>query len=71
MNIAIILAAGVSKRMKGVDKIFYRVKKKPLIFYTISVFEKHPQIGKIILVVKKNNFKKLRFLIKKYKFKKR
>ena len=70
MNTAVILAAGISKRMKGVDKIFYRVKKKPLIFYTISVFEKHPQIGKIILVVQKNNFKKLHFLIKKYKFKK-
>lgn len=70
MNTAIILAAGVSKRMKGVDKIFYRVKRRPLIFYTISVFERHPQIGKIILVVKKNNFKKLILLIKKYKFKK-
>lgn len=70
MNTVIILAAGASKRMKGVDKIFYRVKKKPLIFYTISVFEKHPQIGKIIIVVKKNNFKKLRLLIKKYKFRK-
>jgi 2-C-methyl-D-erythritol 4-phosphate cytidylyltransferase len=70
MNTAIILAAGASKRMKGVDKIFYRVKNKPLIFYTISVFEKHPQVEKIILVVKKDNFKKIRLLIKKYKFKK-
>ncbi len=70
MNIAIILAAGVSKRTEGVDKIFYRVKKKPLIFHTISVFEKHPQIRKIILVVKKNNFKNFHLLIKKYKFKK-
>lgn len=70
MNIVIILAAGASKRMKGVDKIFCRVKNKPLIFYTISVFESHPQIKKIILVVRKNNFKKLHLLIKKYKFKK-
>lgn len=70
MNTAIILAAGASKRMKGVDKIFYRVKKRPLIFYTISVFERHPQIGKIILVSRKDNFKKLHLLIKKYKFQK-
>lgn len=70
MNIAIILTAGKSKRMKGVDKIFYKIKGNPLIFYTISVFEKNPQIKKIILVVKKNDFKKFIPLIEKYKFKK-
>jgi 2-C-methyl-D-erythritol 4-phosphate cytidylyltransferase len=70
MNIVIILTAGVSKRMKGLDKIFCRIKNKPLIFYTISVFESHPQVGKIILVSRKNNFKRLHLLIKKYKFRK-
>jgi 2-C-methyl-D-erythritol 4-phosphate cytidylyltransferase len=70
MQIAIILAAGDSERMKGVDKIFYQVKKKPLIFYTIMAFEKHPQIKKIILVSKETNFKKIFSLVKKYKFKK-
>ena len=33
MNLAIILAAGESERMKGIDKIFYQIEKKPLIFY--------------------------------------
>lgn len=70
MNIAIILTAGKSKRMKGIDKIFYKIKGKPLIFYTISVFEKNPQIKRIILVAKKNNFKKFVLLIEKYRFKK-
>jgi 2-C-methyl-D-erythritol 4-phosphate cytidylyltransferase len=70
MNITIILAAGDSKRMRGIDKIFYPVKKKPLIFYTISAFEKHPKIKKIILVIKKTDFKKFSSLIKKNKFKK-
>lgn len=70
MNTVIILAAGVSKRMKGVDKIFCQIQNKPLIFYTISVFERHPLVGKIILVVKKNDFKKLGILIRQYKFKK-
>lgn len=70
MNFAIILAAGRSKRMKGTDKLFFRIKKKPLIFYTIQTFEKHPQIKKIVLVGKKNNFQKFIFLIKKYNFKK-
>lgn len=70
MNFAVILAAGSSKRMRGIDKIFYQVKKKPLIFYTILTFEKHPKIRKIILVARKKNFKKFLLLIKKYRFKK-
>lgn len=70
MNIVIILAAGASKRMKGLDKIFYLIGKKPLIFYTISVFERHPRVQKIILVIKKGGVKKLDRLVKKYKFKK-
>ncbi len=70
MNIAIILAAGKSQRMRKIDKIFYKIKKKPLIFYTISVFEKHPQIKKIVLVIKKADFKRFFSLNKKYKFKK-
>lgn len=70
MNIAIILTAGKSKRMKGIDKIFYKIKDKPLIFYTISVFENNPQIKKIVLVAKKNDFKKFVLLIEKHRFKK-
>ncbi|PIX88646.1 MAG: molybdenum cofactor guanylyltransferase MobA, partial [Candidatus Nealsonbacteria bacterium CG_4_10_14_3_um_filter_36_16] len=35
MTIAIILAAGDSKRVRGINKIFYRISGKPLIFYTI------------------------------------
>lgn len=70
MNIAIILAAGDSKRVRGINKIFYRIRGKPLIFYTIRAFEKHPRIQKIVLIVKKNDFRKFVSLIKKYKFKK-
>ena len=70
MNIVIILAAGDAKRMKGINKIFYQIREKPLIFYTILAFEKHPQIKKIILVIKKSDFKKFSNLIKKYQFKK-
>lgn len=68
MNIAIILAAGESKRTKGVNKIFYHIKRKPLIFYTLKAFEKHSKISKIILVVKKKEQAKFSSLIKKYKF---
>lgn len=53
MNIAIILAAGDSSRMRKINKIFYRIKRRPLIFHTVSIFEKHQTINKIILVGKK------------------
>lgn len=68
MNIAIILAAGQSKRMKGINKLLFRIRGKPLIFYTLWAFEKHRQIDKIILVARKNE--SFSSLIKKYKFKK-
>jgi 2-C-methyl-D-erythritol 4-phosphate cytidylyltransferase len=70
MTIAIILAAGDGERMRRINKIFYRIKGKPLIFYTIDAFEKHPQVDEIILLVKASNSKKFFSLIKKYGFKK-
>ena len=82
MNIAIILAAGDSKRLqptrhpsrknhrRGINKIFYRIRGKPLIFYTIRAFEKHPQVDGIILVAREWDSKKFFILIKKYKLKK-
>jgi len=70
MNFAIILAAGDSKRISGTNKLFFKIKGKPLIFYTLHQITKHSQIQKIILVAKKENFPRLSFLIKKYKLKK-
>jgi len=70
MNIAIILAAGNSKRMRGINKIFYRISGKPLIFYTIRAFEKHPQVNELVLVARESDSKKFFTLIKKYGFKK-
>lgn len=70
MNIVIILAAGDGSRMKKINKIFYLIKGNPLIFYTISIFDKYPQIKKIIIVIRKSDFKKFSNLIKKYRFKK-
>ncbi|MDO8663878.1 MAG: 2-C-methyl-D-erythritol 4-phosphate cytidylyltransferase [Candidatus Wildermuthbacteria bacterium] len=70
MNIAIILAAGKSRRMKGLNKIFCKINGKPLIFYTIKVFERCRQIQKIILVTETNSVEKIKELVKKYRLKK-
>lgn len=48
---AIVAAAGSSQRMSGIDKIFQLIKGKPLISYTIRVFEASPRISNIILVL--------------------
>ncbi|MFH1401901.1 MAG: 2-C-methyl-D-erythritol 4-phosphate cytidylyltransferase [Parcubacteria group bacterium] len=66
MNIAIILAAGIGKRMNGQDKVLFRIKGKPLFFYTAKIFEDHPKIDKIIFVVRKIYFKSIFSAAKNY-----
>ena len=56
--------------MKGADKVFFSILGRPLLFYTVKMFENHPKVNKIILVAKKKNFKKIISVINKYKFKK-
>lgn len=70
MNFAIILAAGQSKRTKNINKLFFKIRGKPLIFYTIRAFEKHPLVNKIVLVVRKKQTESFYKLIKKYGLKK-
>jgi 2-C-methyl-D-erythritol 4-phosphate cytidylyltransferase len=75
MQIAIILAAGNSQRMRSfsghqINKIFYPIFGRPLIYYTILPFEKSKKIQKIIVVTKEEYFSKFLSLISKYRFKK-
>jgi 2-C-methyl-D-erythritol 4-phosphate cytidylyltransferase len=71
MNIAIILAAGMGKRMNaGKNKVFLSLGKKPIIFYTISAFEKNSDIKKIVIVTKEEEIAYFQKLSKKYKFNK-
>lgn len=52
---AILLAAGVGSRMRGVKsdvaKQYMPISGRPLIWYTLRIFEKSPIIDDIILVV--------------------
>lgn len=51
MNIAIIIAGGVGKRMgQSIPKQFINVNDKPVLIYTLESFQKHPQIDAIELV---------------------
>ncbi|MBQ7145894.1 MAG: 2-C-methyl-D-erythritol 4-phosphate cytidylyltransferase [Lachnospiraceae bacterium] len=51
MNVAVILAGGSGKRMGApVPKQFLKIYGKPVIAYTLEVFEKHPDIDAIEVV---------------------
>ena len=52
MNIALIFAGGIGKRMHSKDrpKQFLKMHGKPIIIHTIEVFESHPEIDAIVVV---------------------
>jgi len=51
MTTAIIIAGGVGNRMgESIPKQFINVYDKPVLFYTLEGFEKHPLIDEIVLV---------------------
>lgn len=51
MNVALILAGGVGNRLGAkIPKQFIEVLGKPVLAYTIEVFERHPQIDAILVV---------------------
>lgn len=71
MNIAIILASGMGKRMgAGKNKTILTLDRKPLIYYAIRNFQRSKLIDKIILVVKSGEEKIFKNIIDRYKFKK-
>jgi 2-C-methyl-D-erythritol 4-phosphate cytidylyltransferase len=47
----VVVAAGNSRRMGGVDKIFAPVLGVPLITHTLDVLEAFPPVGEIVLVL--------------------
>lgn len=72
-NIAIIFAGGSGARMgSGLPKQFLEVNGKPIIIYTLEIFEEHPDIDSIYIACKEDYIAKLdklvrRFLITKVK----
>jgi 2-C-methyl-D-erythritol 4-phosphate cytidylyltransferase len=57
---AIIVAAGSSRRMKGVDKLLAPLGGRPLIAYSIDVLASHPAIDQVIVVTSKENSEAIR-----------
>lgn len=67
--VAIILAAGKSQRI-GEDKLFYPILNRPLLFWTLNVFQKSHLIDSIVLVLNKDNWEKGKELVNKFGFSK-
>lgn len=69
MVTAIIAAAGRGARMgQGMNKVFISLDKRPLLSYTLEVFEKCWVIDNIILVVGKDDAERARLLVDEYKY---
>ncbi|MBI4305061.1 MAG: 2-C-methyl-D-erythritol 4-phosphate cytidylyltransferase [Chloroflexi bacterium] len=56
----IVVAAGRSTRMQGIDKVFVPVSGRPLLGYCLHVFERSPVVGRIALVVSESNLAEAR-----------
>ena len=71
MNIALILAAGSGTRM-GMDtpKQFVLVKDKPLLYYSVNMFETYPEVEAIVLVTNKESVSLVEEIVNEYSFKK-
>lgn len=61
---AIIVSAGESQRMAGLDKIFAPILNKPVINYSISTFAECPEISEIVVVLAKSSIDKFKALLK-------
>ena len=71
MNFAIIVAAGQSKRMKSAqNKNFIQILNKPMIYYTLKVFQDCSLIDEIIIVTQKKDFNKINEIKRQYNFSK-
>ncbi len=68
---AVILAGGSSQRLKtAVPKQLLKINNKPLLAYTLEVFQRCKAVNSIILIVHRKYIRKFRNLIKSYRLKK-
>ncbi len=67
---AIIVGAGSSSRMGGVDKIFAPLAGRPLIAHTVAAFEASPLVERIVLVLSEASLEAGRQLMAREKWNK-
>ena len=60
---AVVVAAGRSLRMGGVDKITTPLLGKPLVLYSLEAFEAAPAVSVVVLVVSEDNLEDCRRMV--------
>ena len=71
MNIAIVFAGGSGVRMgSGIPKQFLEINGKPIIVYTLQLFQYHDKIDKIYLSVLEQYIPYMKMLIEEYRLQK-
>lgn len=71
MNYVIVVAGGSGQRMNlGFNKVFAKLGKFPIIYWTLLVFEKSKIIDRVIISTSKTDIVKVKQLINKYGFSK-
>ena len=63
---AIIVAAGSSTRMDGVDKVLVPLMGLPLVAHSLRVFNSSPLVGSIVLVMSAANLDAGRRLVEEH-----
>lgn len=67
---AVIVSAGNSTRMGGINKQFLEIDNIPVIAHTINVFEKTESIHEIVVVIRECDIADVKNLVEKYGFSK-
>ena len=60
---AVVVAAGESRRMGGIDKIFYELKGLPLVWHSIAALLAHQGVSEVVLVTSRANLSHAKSLI--------
>ena len=61
---AIVVAAGVSSRMGGVDKVFAPLLSRPLLAHSVRLLASHPLVDEVVLVVADAQVERARRLVR-------
>lgn len=67
---AIIVAAGASRRMQGVDKVFTEVGGQPLLVRVLAVFQSCSAVDEVVLVLARKNVERGRRLVRERSYSK-
>ncbi|MBQ8766702.1 MAG: 2-C-methyl-D-erythritol 4-phosphate cytidylyltransferase [Clostridia bacterium] len=67
---AVIVSAGNSTRMGGINKQFLEINNIPVIVYTIRAFDESDLIDEIVIVTRESDIESVGFLVKKHNIKK-